>query len=375
MDILRMKYEKGEINKQGFEEEKKDVGYPQYLGGKGMIPFRFLALWIIFLYFILAAIPCRAQESFSAILKRIEPSIVTVLAYDKEGRAINKGGGVFVSKNGAVITNRGVLDGADRAEVKTMDGMLYPVGKVLGEDRVTHLVRIGVEIPHGQASPLLLSASPPQLGERIAVIGNPAGPEKSSSHGTVSALQEIPAIGRMVRVTAPIASSLNGCPVVNMKGEVIGIVTSWRVEGKDFNFVVPSERVAGLKVNKEISLAEWEGRKEETAESLYAKGLPFLWKEDYDKAASYFKKAVKIDPRYANAYFFIGYCNAQLERYPDALEAYKKAIQIQPDFVLAHFSLGLIYLDTRDRDHALAEYRILRDLDRNYADDLLNMIR
>jgi len=117
------------------------------------------------------------------------------------------------------------------------------------------------------------------------------------------------------------------------------------------------------------------GRKEETAESVYAKGLPFLWKEDYDKAASYFKKAVRIDPRYANAYFLIGYCNAQLERYPDALEAYKKAIQIQPDFVLAHFFLGLIYLEARDRNHALAEYKILRDLDKNYADDLLNMIR
>jgi len=340
-----------------------------------MILFRFLAPWVIFLYFISSTTPSWAQENLSAIVKRIEPSTIVALAYDKEGRAINQGRGFFVSKNGELITHRGILEGADHADVRTSDGMSYPVRKVLAEDRVVNLIRIGVEIPQGQVTPLLLSASPPQLGERIAVIGSSAGPEKSSSYGMVSAVQEIPALGRIIRVTAPISSSLNGCPVVNMKGEVIGIVTSWRVEGKNFIFVIPSERVVRLKVSKEISLAEWEGRKEETAEGLYAKGLPLLWKEDYDKALSYFEEAVKKDSLYANAYFLIGYCNAQLGRYPDAFDAYKKAIQIRPDFVLAHFFLGLIYSEARDRNHALEEYKILRDLDRNYADDLLNMIR
>jgi len=340
-----------------------------------MISFRFLMLWIIFLYSISATIPSWAQENLSAIAKRIEASVVSVFPYNKEGQTINQGTGFFVSQNGDLITHRGVLEGAAHAEVRTSDGLLYPVRKVFAEDREVNLVRIWVEIPAGTVRPLLLSSSLPRLGERIAVIGNPLGQEKTVSYGMISGIQEILALGKMIRVTAPISSSLNGCPVVNMKGEVTGIVTSWRVEGKNFHFVVPGERVARLKVSKEISLAEWEGIKEETAESFYAKGLPFLWKEDYDKAASYFERAIKKDPRYANAYFQIGYCNAQLGRYPDALNAYKKAIQIQPDFVLAHFFLGLIYLEVRNRNHALEEYRILKDLDRNYADDLLNMIR
>jgi len=48
---------------------------------------------------------------------------------------------------------------------------------------------------------------------------------------------------------------------------------------------------------------------------------------------------------------------------------------IQPDFVLAHFFLGLMYLEVRDKNHALEEYKILKDLDRDYANDLLSMIR
>ena len=323
---------------------------------------------------LLTSSPSSAQENLSDIVKRIEPSIVAVFGYDREGNTIHQDKGFFISGNGDVITNRNVLAGADHAKVRTSDKMLYPVRKVLAEDRVVNLIRVGVEIPSA-TPPLSLFPSLPHLGERVAVIGGAARPEKSVSYGAVSAIQEIPALGKILQLTAPISSSFNGSPVVNMKGEVIGMVTSWRVERKSFHFIVPSERVVRLKVSEEISLAEWERRKQETAESLYAKGLPFLWREEYDKALPYFMDAVKKDPRYANAYFQIGYCNAQLGRYPDAFDAYKKAIQIQPDFVLAHFYLGLIYLEARDRNHALEEHKILKNLDRNYADDLLNMIR
>ncbi len=335
---------------------------------------RLLLSWVIFLCLVLPTVSSQAQENLSSIVKRIEPSIVGVLAYDQAGNAIIHARGFFVSRNGDVITSRHVLAGADHADVRTGDEMLYPVRKILAEDRAVNLIRVGVEIPSA-VHPLPFSPSLPVLGERVAVLGGPVGPERSISFGTVSVVQEIPSFGKIIRLTAPISPSFNGSPVVNMKGEVIGVVTSWMIEGQNFTMVVPGERVVRLKVSKEISLAEWEGIKEETAESLYAKGLPFLWREDYRKALSYFKKAVEKDPRYANAYFLIGYCNGQLGRYPDAFGAYKRAIQIQPDFVLAHFFLGLIYLETRDRNHALEEYKILRDLDRNYAKDLLNMIR
>jgi hypothetical protein len=339
-----------------------------------MILIRLFMPWVIFLCFILPTLPSQAQENLSSIVKRMEPSIVGVFAYDQAGNTVNHGRGFFIGKNGEVITSRNILAGADHADVRTSDEMLYPVRKILAEDSAVNLIRVGVEIPTA-AHPLSLSPSLPALGERVAVIDGLVGSERSISYGTVSAVQEIPSFGKIIRLTAPISPNFNGSPVVNMKGEVIGVVTSWMIEGQNFTMVVPGERVVRLKAREEISLAEWEGIKEETAESLYAKGLPFLWREDYEKAISYFKKAVKKDPRSANAYFLIGYCNAQLGYYPDALDAYKKAIRIQPDFVLAHFFLGLIYLETKDRNHALKEYKILRDLDRSYADDLLNMIR
>ncbi len=334
----------------------------------------FSQLWGIIFLLLLSCTSLRAQGNLSAVVKQMEPSLVALSAYDQEGNTINQGRGFSIGEKGDIIANRDVLKGADHADVRTIDGMLYPVKLILAEDREVNLIRISVEIPSA-THPLVLSPPLPNLGERVAVIGGPLQSEKSVSYGTVSAVQEIPSLGKIIRLTAPISPGSNATPVVNMKGEVIGVVTSLFVEGKNFTFVVPSQRIISLKVHKRISLAEWEKRKEETAEDLYAKGLPFLWNGEYEKALLFFKEALKKDPRYANAYFLIGYTNAQLGRYPDALDAYKKAIQIQPDFIFAHFYLGLIYLEMRDRTRALEEYKVLKNLNRDYAKDLLNMIR
>ncbi len=332
----------------------------------------FQLCWIFFFIFIINT-PTRAQNQLSTVVKRLDSSIIAVFAYDREGKPINQGRGFFISGKGDVLTNRTALEGADHADVKTMDGMLYPVKWLLAEDREVNLVRIGVEMP-SVSIPLSFSSSLPHLGDRVAVIGGRILPEKIT-YGMVSAVQEIPTLGKIIRLTAPMASGSNLSPVVNMKGEVIGVVTSWKVEGENFTFVLPSERVIRLKARKGIPFAEWEERKEETAEGLYAKGLPFLWREQYEKALSYFREAIKKDPRDAKVYFLIGYTNAQLGRYPDAFDAYEKAIQIQPDFTFAHFYLGLIYLEMRDKNRALKEYNILKNLSPDYAKDLLNMIQ
>jgi hypothetical protein len=328
-----------------------------------------MRVWMIFLACVIGASPSLAQEGLPSIVKKIMPSTFDISVYDQVGNTIRQGRGFFVSKDGDAIINRSVLEGADHADVKTVDGMLYPVRKVLAEDKETNLIRVWVEVPSSAVYPLSVGASLPHLGERVMVLG------KTVSYGIVSGLQEIPAFGKFIQITARISSDASISPVVNMRGEVIGILTSQRVEGETFNFVLPSERVARLTPGKGKTLTEWEGEREEAGESLYAKGLLFLWKGDYQKALPYFKKAVQKDPQYARAYFEIGYCNAQLGKYIDAFDAYRKAIHIKPDFVPAHFFLGLMYLDVKDKGQALEEYRILKGLDPGYANDLIHMIR
>ena len=84
-----------------------------------------------------------AQEDVPALVKRIQPGVVMILTYDKAGKALGQGSGFFISKKGNIITNRHVLEGAHRAEIKASDGKIYPVKRVLAEDKDGDLIKLG----------------------------------------------------------------------------------------------------------------------------------------------------------------------------------------------------------------------------------------
>lgn len=323
------------------------------------------------LLFYVSLLPAQAQE-LPQIVKKIAPSTVIIFTYDKNGEIRGQGSGFFISQDGDIITNRHVFAGSHSAEVKTADGKVYPVTQIVAESKEADIVRAKVNVP--KSVPFLsLSNSIPEVGERIVVIGNPLGLERTVSDGIVSASREIPGFGRIYQITAPLSSGSSGSPVVNMKGEVIGVATFQFVEGQNLNFAIPSEHIGKLKAIK-----EWTMRSVEegitSAEGLYISGLLFLLIEDYEKALSYFEKAVVKDPGYALAHLGLGVAYAKLGRYTEAIEPYKQAIRIKPDYAEAHLSLGAVYLILGDMGSALNEYKILKDLNNDLANELFNLI-
>lgn len=339
---------------------------------------RLFVLWTVVLFCIIAIFPTTAQENLTDIVKKISPSVVMVLTYDKEGEVLTRGSGFFIGKERDVITNRHVLLNAERAEIKTADKKVYPIKKVVAEDKEGDLIRVSVEVPQNTIRPLSVSDSIPEVGEQVVVIGSPLGLEQTVSNGIVSAVRDIPEFGKIVQVSAPISPGSSGSPVVNMKGEVIGVATFQMVEGQNLNFAVPAERLAKLKPDKGKTFAEWKASIKEkwitSAEGLYFTGGRFFGRRNYKKALSYFKKAVKKNPRYADAYVYMGCAYKRLKRYKESIEAFKQAIRIKPDYAEAHYNLGLTYLILEDTGSAFEEYKILKNLDKDLANKLFNSI-
>src|SRR6185437_8272857 len=139
-----------------------------------------------------------------------------------------------------------VIDNAFRAEVHSYNGSVYPVRGVIAVDAEGDLALLRVEAPPNQVRPLLLDKTSPQEGESVVVIGNPFGLEGSVTNGIVSAVRDIPTFGRIIQITAPISPGSSGSPVVNMRGEVIGVATLQITGGQSVNFAIPSERIAQL---------------------------------------------------------------------------------------------------------------------------------
>jgi Tfp pilus assembly protein PilF len=322
----------------------------------------FLKFLLIFLYCFVFSSLSFAQEKLPDIVKKTAPSIVLIFTYDSEGEPLAQGSGFFISENGNVVTNRHVLEDSNRAEIKTAKGETYSITKILAEDKEGDIVLVSVEIPPKIAHPLQVSSSIPEVGERILVIGNPLGLEQTVSDGIVSAVRDIPAFGNIIQITAPISSGSSGSPVVNTKGEVIGVATFQMVEGQNLNFVIPSERIENLKIGKGKDIAEWQKEDIEkwlsSTEGFLSTGFFYLMKDNYEEALSYFEKAIKKDPNDIDGYFLIGYCKSELGYYEEAIEAFKQVIRINPDYYAeVHYNLGIAYDNLGRYQESLESYK------------------
>jgi tetratricopeptide (TPR) repeat protein len=304
----------------------------------------------------------------------VEPSIVVLLTYNREGKFVGQGSGFFVNGEGDVITNYHVLKGASRAEARMSDGSVYPVNRVIAEDEAGDLIRVSTNTPKNLVRPLLIRSSFPEVGERIIVMGTPLGLEKTVSDGIVSAVREIPEFGKIIQVTAPISPGSSGSPVVNMNGEVIGVVSFFLMPGQNLNFAIPGDRIAKLTPADGKTLSEREEVKEEerlaVAGKFYSMGRGFLSAEDYERALPFFVEAVRKNPNFVEAFFQIGYCLGKLGRYSDAIEPYLEAIRIKPNDFDTYNNLCVAYGMVRRYDEAIKAcreaIRIKEDLSEAY---------
>ena len=302
---------------------------------------RVLALLVVFF----ASSIVYAQETLPELVRRVKPTVVAITTYDANGEALMTGSGFFVS-SGRVVTNLHVVRGAIRAEIKTLDGKgrIYPVTGALAIDEEGDLALLGVDMPVERGRFSELATSLPDEGEQIFVIGNPLKLEGSVSDGIVSAVREVPSLGRIIQITAPISHGNSGSPVFNLHGQVLGVVTIKVTNGQNINLAIAAARIAQLKGEKLRPLTEISSKsKTELAESLYRTGLDSLWLGNYDNAVGYFETAVNKNPKRAEAWVQVGYCKVKQGKNAEAIRAYQQALQLKPDDPEIHNKLGDAY--------------------------------
>jgi len=302
---------------------------------------RVLTLLVLFF----ASSIVHAQETLPDLVRRVKPTVVAITTYDANGEALMTGSGFFVGP-GKVVTNLHVVRGANRAEIKTLDGKgrIYPVTGALAIDEEGDLTLLGVDMPLERGRVSELATTLPDEGEQIFVIGNPLKLEGSVSDGIVSAVREVPNVGRIIQITAPISHGNSGSPVFNLRGQVLGVVTIKVTNGQNINLAIAASRIEQLKADKLRPLTEISSKsKAELAETLYRTGLDSLWLGNYDNAVGYFETAVNKNPKRAEAWVQVGYCKVKQGKNAEAIRAYQQALQLKPDDPEIHNKLGDAY--------------------------------
>jgi S1-C subfamily serine protease len=163
-----------------------------------------------------------------------------------------QGSGFVIDEEGHVVTNQHVVDDAQSLNVTMRDGSRY-TATVVGSDPSTDLAVIKVNAPASKLTPLELGdSSAVRVGDAVIAIGSPFGLDGTVTTGIVSALSrevEAPnnfAIDDTIQTDAAINHGNSGGPLLNTRGEVIGVNAQIRSEsgGNDgVGFAIPSNTV------------------------------------------------------------------------------------------------------------------------------------
>jgi S1-C subfamily serine protease len=165
------------------------------------------------------------------------------------------GSGFIVSADGHVITNAHVVEGADTVKVTLKDGRTLE-GKVVGTDPITDIAAVKIA---ATGLPTVSLGKSKQLvpGEWAIAIGNPLGLDNSVTAGIISAIDRSSSqVGipdrrvQFIQTDAAINPGNSGGPLLNSKGEVIGINTAIRADAQGLGFAIPIE--TGWKIAQEL---------------------------------------------------------------------------------------------------------------------------
>lgn len=227
----------------------------------------------------IARAPEALSASFAEIARRVEPAVVNIETIaptpeiaekdteDKEDQSSNNplldmfrrqarrpargvGSGFIVSSKGYILTNEHVVEGSSRIIVGLQSGEKFR-GKVIGIDEETDVAVIKIEAGRDLPTVTLGDSNAAQVGDWVLAIGSPFGLDQTVTAGIISKKErETPFFSnfqRFLQTDAAINRGNSGGPLVNMRGEVIGINSQIATSTGDYNgigFALPASEAS-----------------------------------------------------------------------------------------------------------------------------------
>ncbi len=206
-----------------------------------------------------AATPVEEEEVFDVaealiieVYERVSPSVVhitsRVVAMDFFGTAFPRegtGSGFVIDKQGHIVTNNHVVENAETIEVTLLDKTIAKA-EIVGVDPLNDLAVLRVDVDPSKLHPVDLSFDGElKVGQRAIAIGNPFGLDWTLTSGVVSSLgrplqlSSDRIIFDVIQTDAAINPGNSGGPLLNSRGQLIGVNTAIRAGAENIGFAVP----------------------------------------------------------------------------------------------------------------------------------------
>ena len=181
------------------------------------------------------------NQAFEIVSKKIRPAVVNIQAESSGVVGHSQGSGVIIDEQGYILTNAHVIAGADSVIVRLFDGREF-TAEIIGENSESDIAVIRIQAPNLTIAKMGDSESS-KVGHWVLAIGNPFGLESTVTAGIISAKGRTSvgslSIADFIQIDAPINPGNSGGPLINLRGEVIGINSVTNKNSEGLNFSIP----------------------------------------------------------------------------------------------------------------------------------------
>jgi len=197
------------------------------------------ALLLLLLSTMASARQQAGPESWVNVVESARPALV-VIETDR-GQA----SGFLVRADGTIATNHHVVAGAKEILLKLVSGETYRRAFLLADDEAKDLAILRIE---GANLPFLLTGNSNECktGEEVILLGAPRGLEQTVSNGLISGIRLTEGGVKVIQTTAAASAGSSGGPLLNRRGEVIGVVSFSVLQGQNLNFAIPINYLRGM---------------------------------------------------------------------------------------------------------------------------------
>lgn len=218
----------------------------------------------IFIAVLFTSFPAAKAQDISSTVTRIAPAVVVIS--DSTGRV---GSGFITSSDGLIVTNLHVLIRMKKLKVTFSNGESSDQILILGYDANRDLAIL--KVPFNKLPFLRLGNSTQvKVGQRVIVVGAPRGLAGTTTTGIISAIRDRPGTSgtTLLQTDAAVSPGNSGGPLVNERGDVVGVIVSQIRDAQNLNFAIPINYVRELlgtvkqrltldELRQQLAMSDW----------------------------------------------------------------------------------------------------------------------
>lgn len=205
--------------------------------------------------------------SVADVAELVNPAVVTITnlqggGFGDQNMAVGAGSGFIIDGEGRVITNNHVVAGADELSVEFLDGTVVPA-TVVGGDELQDVAVIQLDLTDGVELPgiaTLGDSNTVRPGDRVVAIGSALGEFTNTvTEGTVGAVDRSLGgygLSNLIQHDAPIWRGNSGGPLINLRGEVIGINSAGLDDERSASDLAPAQLAFAIEIDAAREVAD-----------------------------------------------------------------------------------------------------------------------